>query len=82
MVVKEDQEFTTEELIAELQKESPPIKPRPEGEGVTIKEWAVATGKGDRAASVELIKLMEQDVLRRERMRCADGLVRWVYFKA
>jgi hypothetical protein len=73
------EEFTTEDLIEELQKLHPPIRRRQAGEGVTIMEWSKAQGVGDRRACEQLRNLMQEGKLTRQKMRCADGMVRWVY---
>ena len=57
--------FTTADLIAELQQYHLTAVPRREG-GVTIIEWAQAQGISDTAARKQLKKLVAKGVLERE----------------
>ena len=73
--------FTDQDLIAELQAHHPPVKQREPGFGVTAQEWAKAQGIHQRQGWEQLDKMLDDGTLDRERMRCEDGRIRWVYFK-
>lgn len=79
MVTKIDEEFTTDDLIAELQEHIPPILVRKPG-GVTCKEWAIAQSINSSTAHTQLIELVEKGILYRERAR-GESKPFWVYYK-
>ena len=71
--------FTDQDLIKELQEYDPPIEMRTGG--VTQQEWGKAQGIDTRAAGDRLNDLLAAGKLHRVRQRCADGFIRWVYYK-
>jgi predicted transcriptional regulator len=71
--------FTTQDLIAELQKFCKPAATRRPG-GITVDEWAKEQGCSDETAGKQLRGLMDQGILEREWSVCEDGR-RYVYYK-
>ena len=74
------EEFTTQDLIEELQRYHPPIEERTGG--VTQQEWAKSQGIRPRSGGDLLNEMLDEGILYRLRQRCADGIVRYVYYKA
>jgi len=72
--------FTTQDLIEELRQHHLPVEPRREG-GITIHEWAKEQGIGAAMAGLQLRGLVDKGVLVRENNRCADGRIRFVYYR-
>jgi Fic family protein len=86
MVTKIDKEFTTEDLIAELQQYQQPAPPRrttAKGEacGVTIREWEEKQGVSDTSARKDLNKLVSRGILEKVWTLCPDGQRRFVYYR-
>jgi uncharacterized phage protein gp47/JayE len=80
MATRVDEEFTTEDLVRELQAHQQPIIERQEG-GITHQEWAIAQGVSDTAGRNQLKKMMAEGLLTREWQMCGDGNRRYVYYK-
>ena len=74
------EEFTTQDLIAELQAYHQPTPERREG-GVTISEWAKAQNISLRLATAQLDELVEQGVLVKEFARLSAQGRGFVYYK-
>jgi predicted transcriptional regulator len=68
--------FTTQDLIEELQNHLPTTPIRKEGEGITVQQ-----GIAEPTARRQLTRLVEQGILTREKCKCADGEIRFVYYK-
>jgi predicted transcriptional regulator len=73
--------FTTQDLIEELQNYLPTTPIRKEGEGITVQEWQDEQGIAEPTARRQLTRLVEQGVLTREKCKCADGEIRFVYYR-
>lgn len=73
------EEFTTQDLIAELQQYHRTAAPRRPG-GVTIDEWSEAQDISDTMARKQLQKLLKRGIL--ERVWTLDNGSRfWVYYR-
>jgi len=75
------EEFTTQDLIAELQAYHEPMPDRREG-GVTISEWAQAQNISIRLAQKQLDELVERGMLFKEFARTSPQGRGYVYYKA
>ena len=73
--------FTTQDLIEELQQYHQPTPARREG-GVTIGEWAKAQNISIRLAGKQLDELVEQGMLVKEFARTSPQGRGYVYYKA
>ena len=71
--------FTDLDLLEEIRKYYPHI-PKRDG-GITIGEYGDTENIGEKKARTQLSKLIKQGVLYRERCRCDDNVVRWVYYR-
>jgi len=73
------EEFTTQDLIEELQAYCKRDERKPGG--VTITEWAEAQGLRRDNARIQLKRMCDEGVLFREKPR-VDGTPTFVYYKA
>lgn len=77
MVTKVDEEFTTEDLIAELQEYY--HQERKPG-GVTVAEWALAQDITKGNAGMQLSRLLDKGMLTKQKAR-VNGHRVFVYYK-
>jgi predicted transcriptional regulator len=73
--------FTTQDLIDELQAYHKPTAERREG-GVSAAEWAEAQNISTKTARKELKKMMDDGLLVREKTWLAPRAIGWVYYRA
>ena len=74
------EEFTTQDLIAELQAFHPPRPQFREG-GLTIAAWAEAQNISEKSAAKELEIMQEEGTLFREWAQIKKHSLGWVYYK-
>ena len=77
MVTKVDEEFTTEDLIAELKAHY--HQERKPG-GVTVAEWASAQDITKNNAGMQLSRLLDEGILTKQKAR-VNGHRVFVYYK-
>ena len=73
-------DFTTEDLIQELQAYHQPMQDRRPG-GVTVIEWAESQNISDKRARKQLRQLVADGVLVEEHCRLAPNAQGFVYYK-
>ena len=76
-----ESDFTTEDLIQELQQYHQPIPDRRPG-GVTVLEWAESQNISDKFARKQLRQLVADGVLVEEFCRLAPNAQGYVYYKS